>query len=244
MDHHSGIRANGSDQEYSRKPILKNAEGYGAWETKMSTILEGEECWDLVQGLEPEPLSLGVQVGVDGDGVEDPADQADIALRAARDAEIKSWKKRFRKAASLITSSVDDGMVQMLKVHNKNPILIWAALSADFNTVTPAQEAIATQNFLGFVVSEDDSYLTTKHNFDELLRKVIEQGGVVSATIQRQTLLGALPEKFDMLRESFYAQTPAPPISYLWGRMFDMDTTQKKRAVQNEAAGLRAEGLY
>ena len=69
-------------------------------------------------------MSLRVQVVEDGDGVEDPADQTDIARRTERLAEIKDWKRRFRKAASLITSSVDDCMVEMLDVHNKNPILI------------------------------------------------------------------------------------------------------------------------
>ena len=56
----SGIRATGSDQDHSRKTLLKNATGYGAWKTKVSTILEGEECWELVQGIELEPMSLGV----------------------------------------------------------------------------------------------------------------------------------------------------------------------------------------
>ena len=114
----SGIRATGSDQEHSRKPLLNNAAGYGAWKTKMSTALEGEECWDLVQGIELEPISLRVRVVEDGDGVEDPADRIDIARRTERLAEIKDWKRRYTKAAAMITSSVDDYMVQMLDVHN------------------------------------------------------------------------------------------------------------------------------
>ena len=210
----------------------------------MSTILEGEECWELVQGIELEPRSLGVQVVGDGDGVDDPADQADIALRTERAAEIKDWKRRFRKAASMITQSVDDSMVQMLDVHNKNPILIWAALREDYNTVTPAQLAQAVHNFSGYIVTEDDTFLQLKHNFDELLRKVIEQGGAISSVEQLQTLLGALPMKYDILRESFYSMTPAPPISYMWSRLYDIETTQLKREAQSEASGMRGEVLY
>ena len=240
----SGIRASSSDHEYTRKPVLKNAAGYGAWETKMSTILEAEECWELVQGLEPEPEDLNVDSVEDGDAIEDPAGQADIAIRSARLTEIKDWRRRYRKAASLITQSVDDSLVQMLNVHNKNPVLIWAALAADYNIVSPAQEAAATHNFLSFTVSEDDSYLTMKHNFDELLRKVIEQKGTVSAAQQLQTLLGALPEKFDLLRESFFLSPVPPSITFMWARLFDMETTKNKRAAQNEAAGMRAEVLF
>ena len=240
MSLHSGIRASSSDRESTRKPVLKGAAGYGAWEIKMSTILEAEECWDLTQGLEEEPEEIDFSEDEDGT-INDGTDPVEIKERLA---EIKDWKRRFRKAASLITQSVDDSLVQMLSVHKKNPILIWAALASDFNTVTPAQRASAIHNFHGYVVTEEESFLTMKHNFNELLRRVTEQGGSVSASSQIQTLLGALPQKFDMLRESFFAQTPAPNISYLWSRMFDMESTQKKRAAQSEAAGLRAEVLY
>ena len=48
MASHSGIRARDSEGEYSRKPILKNAEGYGAWSTKMETILDADDCWEIV----------------------------------------------------------------------------------------------------------------------------------------------------------------------------------------------------
>ena len=179
-----------------------------------------------------------MQVVEDGDAVEDPADQADIALRTERLAKIKDWKKRYRKAASLITQSVDDSMVQMLDVHNKNPVFIWAALRADYDSVIPAQEAIATHNFFGYFVTKDDTFLTMKHNFYELLRKVVE------LFQQLQTLLGTLPEKYDILREYFYSLTPAPSISYMWARLFDIGTTQIKRVAMSDSTGMRGEVLY
>ena len=65
----SGIRATGSDrEEYSRKPILKNAAGYVAWATKMELVLDGEDCWNIVDGSELEPNELGWVV--------DPGDEA------------------------------------------------------------------------------------------------------------------------------------------------------------------------
>ena len=64
-----------------------------------------------------------------------------------------------------------------------------------------------------------------KKNFNELLRKFTEQGGAVSIADRLQTLLGALPEKFDMLRESYFAQTNAPNIDYIWNTIFDIDTS-------------------
>ena len=65
------------------------------------------------------------------------------------------------------------------------------ALSADYNTVTPAQRSLARQDFQAFRVTEDESYLEIKQRFNELLRKVHEQNGVVSVEDQLQTLLGS-----------------------------------------------------
>ena len=187
----------------------------------MSTILDAEECWDIVIEAELEPQSLDYSDD-DDEGVEDVPSPAEIATRVL---EIKDRRRRFKKAASLITQSVDDSLVQMLNVHNKNPILIWAALASDFNTITPAQQSLARQDFQNFVITEDETHLEIKQNFKELLRKVVAQNGTVSAADQLQTLLGALPERFDMLRESFFAQPRRPDIEFLWMRMFDIETT-------------------
>ena len=54
-----------------------------------------------------------------------------------------------------------------------------------------------------------------KQRFNELLREVGGQNGVVSAEDQLQTLLGSLPAKFDILRETYFSMTPAPNINYL-----------------------------
>ena len=132
----------------------------------------------------------------------------------------------------------------MLDVHDQNPILIWAALKEDYNTVTSAQLAQASHNFLGYTITEDDTFLQLKHNFDELLRKVVEQGGAISPAEQLQTLLGALPMKYDVLRESFYSAIPTPPISYMWSRLFDIETTQIKRDALSDSARMRAGVLF
>ena len=83
-----------------------------------------------------------------------------------------------------MTQSVDDSLVQMLNVHSKNPILIWVALAADFSTITPEQLSLARQDFQNFVITEDETFLETKQNFNELLRKVVAQRGAISPADQ------------------------------------------------------------
>ena len=98
----SGIRANGSNRgEYTRKQILKDMAGYSAWSTKMETILDADDCWDIVIGTEIEPNELGWVVGEGQEGA--PAAVVDAAKEAIRALEIKDWKRRFKKAASVIT---------------------------------------------------------------------------------------------------------------------------------------------
>ena len=50
----SGIKANGSG-EYVKKIILKDAEGYGPWKTKVIAILDAEDCWEIDNGTKTEP---------------------------------------------------------------------------------------------------------------------------------------------------------------------------------------------
>ena len=50
--------------------------------------------------------------------------------------------------------------------------------------------------------------------------------------------------KYDILSESFYSMIPAPPISYMWSRLFDIETTQLKRDALSESSGMRGEVLY
>ena len=144
----------------------------------------------------------------------------------AREIEIEVWKKRLKKVASLITQTIDDSIVMSMDVHDRNPVLMWAQLAADYNTITTAQKSTARNFFLNFSIVEDETYHVIKQNFNELLRKVTEQGGAVSDADRLQTLLGALPQKLDMLRESYFAETNNPNIDYIWNIMFDIETTQ------------------
>ena len=162
MASHSGIRARDFDRgEYSRKPIIKDAAGYGAWKVKTETILDANDCWEIVQGTQLEPLDLAQVIDFDAEGaaVDNPRTAADVIAITARREEIKDWRRRFKKAASLITQSVDDGIVQTLSVHGKDPKLMWDALSADYNTVTPVQQSLARQDFQAFRVTEDETYV-------------------------------------------------------------------------------------
>ena len=217
----SGIRETSSDLgDYPKRALLKNATGYVACTTKMELTLDGEDCWDIVRGAEVEPDEMGWVVDP---GEEEQAPDVQIAAEATRALEIKDWKRRFKKAASLITQGVDESLVRVLRVHNKNPILMWARLSANVNKVSPAQLSIARRDFQNYHMEEVEAYLVSKHNFDDLVQQVTTQGGTVTESEQMLTLIGSLPEKLENIRDTFYAHTPEPDIEYIWSRLYDID---------------------
>ena len=181
----SGIRASGSGiREFAKKIALKDAASYGPWKEKLTSILDAEDCWEIVNGTELEPDEIDT---VEDDSDDDPADNKSEVV--AREIEIKDWRKRSKKVASLITQTVDDTIVMSLDVHNRNPFLMWAQLASDYNTVTPAQRSTARKDFLNFSIAEDETHLEIKQKFNELLRRITGQRGVVSTADQLQTLL-------------------------------------------------------
>ena len=148
MASHSGIRASESGTgEYVKKIVLKDAASYGPWKAKLTSILDAEECWEIVNGTELEPNENAT---VEDDSDDDLPDNRSEVV--AREIEIKDWRKRSKKAASLITQIVDDSIVMSLDVHNRNPVLMWAQLASDYNNVTPAQRSTALKNFLTSVL--------------------------------------------------------------------------------------------
>ena len=82
--------------------ISKDREGYGPWKTKVTALLDSEECWEIVNGIESEPGEVA------------PIAAADNALTLvnevavdSRRGEIKEFRRRFKKAAFLITETLD-----------------------------------------------------------------------------------------------------------------------------------------
>ena len=57
----SGIKASGS--EYVKNIILKDAVTYGPWRAKIISILDAEDCWEIIEGTEHEPKQLALREG-------------------------------------------------------------------------------------------------------------------------------------------------------------------------------------
>ena len=59
------------------------------------------------------------------------------------------------------------------------------------------------------------------------------EGGAIDVADTLETSLNALLEKFDILLESYFAQTPTSEIEYVWDVLYDIETTGK----ENSTAG-------
>lgn len=115
----------------------------------METILDAEDCWEIVLGTEVIPIDLTPVATLVVFGaaaiVVVAHTAAELLVIATRVKERKDFIKRVRRAATIITTSIDDGMVQTSEFHNNDPKLMWDALAAAYDTVTPAQLSFGRQ---------------------------------------------------------------------------------------------------
>lgn len=114
-------------------------------------------------------------------------------------AKLKDYNKRTKKAASLISQTVDDNIVMSLDVHKRDPRTMWGHLARDYNIVMPVQRMAARKVFVDMTIPEESTHLDIKHNFNELLKKVTMQGGAISVDEPLQASLEALRAKYGVL---------------------------------------------
>ena len=115
----SGIRASGlGSGDYVKKILLKDVATYGPWKAKLTSILDAEDCWEMVNGTEVEPTRIAIV----NDADDAPENKVEVDIRLA---EIKDYRKRSKKAASLIIQTIDDSIVMSLDVHGRDPVLMW-----------------------------------------------------------------------------------------------------------------------
>ena len=138
-------------------------------------------------------------------------------------------------------------MVLTLDVCERDPVRMWQKLATNYNKVTDYQRASARKAFLNFKIKMEDNYLRVQHQYNELLRQITVLGGEVTNEDKRDTLLGALPRKYDVLKEAYFPQGAVgelPHINYIWGRMYDIETTRNQRAEERGASALAGEVYY
>lgn len=238
-DSTGGIRASGSGSvaEQLRRISLTDEISFGPWKSKLTSVMVSEDCMGIVNGTELEPVEIAEVINGDRIVMNDAAVER-------RHNEVKSWRKRYNKASSLITQSLDNSIVMSLDVHQGNPILMWTQLNADYNIVSDALKTSSRTDFLTFMMEEEDSLFDSKFRFGDLLRKVTEQGGAISVEDRLATLLGSLPPKFHLVRDVYYGQRPLPNIQYLWDMMSISEKAVKRRLAMLEASGSGGGAYY
>ena len=99
--------------KYVKKIVLKDSASYGPSKAKITSILHAEDVWEIVNGIKPEP---GEPPEVADEAHDFAIDVNNEAVKK-RQIEIKAFRKRAKKATSLITQTIDDSIVRSLDVH-------------------------------------------------------------------------------------------------------------------------------
>ena len=233
----SGIRAGSEEGSYTRRISLTGAENYGAWKAKLKTILNAEDCLQIVHGVETCPDEvLAIEDGVDG-----VMNQVAMNTNVA---DLRDFGKRSRKAASLIMQTVSDKISITIESLSDDPMAMWLKLKNDYEQVSPALKQLAKREFLAFEMADEEKCIDSKNRFENLVGNCVLQNLVISEEDQVLTLMDAIPEKYDPLKDTYYNNTPLPGIAWLWGRLTEKEIIERKREGKMHASALAAESFY
>ena len=70
------------------------------------SILDADDCWEIVDGTKLEPNEIAKME--DADNQDNRDNRAKVGKRQT---DIRDFRKRMKKAASLITQTLDDSIV-------------------------------------------------------------------------------------------------------------------------------------
>ena len=91
----SGIRASGSGSgDYVKKILLKDVASYGPWKVKLTSILDVEDCWEIVNGTEVEPTRIAIV----NDADDAPENKVEVDIRLAEIKASESVQRRPRRS--------------------------------------------------------------------------------------------------------------------------------------------------
>ena len=128
--------------------------------------------------------------------------------------ELKDFGRRYKKATSLITNSIDDKIVIMLKGLS-GPVAIWKKLAADFNMKSAGITQMMKKDFLMFNVDGGESVLQIKYRFEYELEKCRSNGIGLEAAKLAITLLDALDGTYDAMKESYWNHEPLQSMDWI-----------------------------
>lgn len=86
--------------------------------------------------------------------------------------------------------------------------------------------------------------IDSRHRFDLLVEKCVNQGHVPTEEEKAMTILDALPKEMSSLVDTFYTNDPLPVSNWLWMRLLERELGDRKRENRELATSFSGLRLY
>ena len=86
--------------------------------------------------------------------------------------------------------------------------------------------------------------IDSRHRFDLLVEKCVNQGHVPKEEEKAMKILDALPKDMSSLVNTFYNNDPLPVSNWLWMRLLERELADRKRETRELATSFSGLGLF
>ena len=164
---HSGIRA--------RYCIMDgDKDTFQAWRSKASATLGDAECLEICKGTKTIPTEVTARFDDD----HWPINEAKMEQYTL---DVKSFRKRSKKAVMLLMQLVSDDIATSLEQFERDQKAMWDYLTEEYDKVSPELRQIAKEKLNSFRIDEKMSVREIKNTFLSIIRECVHQKFTVSA---------------------------------------------------------------
>ena len=202
-----------------------NGKNFGAWSTKVFAALDEADALRITQRKETIPVEVLPAL----DALGNVNNQAQMDENVA---DLKDFGKRFKRGVSIPTQSIDDSLVQLLNSVPRHPADIWEKIERDFNKVSPGITHQMKEELRAFHIDPNEDAVLVQHRLELLVDKCRQKKYFPTDEDVSMTLLDALDESYESLRNTYWVTSPLPSIGWIYTQIDD----KKRRAKRSEGA--------
>ena len=194
-------------EEHKSYSIEKlNESNYRSWSQVVESHLDDQELWEVVQGMEAQPVAPTIPAGTS----ESTPESTEAAL-AEYNTKLEAWTRKAKKARKLILSSISPSVMTYVE-GTKSSVEMWKILEERYKPKTRVTLRQLQRQFNTVKMTDDDGDME-KHlqKVERLKRQIEEQGEKISESSYISVLLNCAPSRYDVQISIMEAQDDVTP---------------------------------
>ena len=149
---------------------------FQAWRFEASATLDDAECLEICKGTETIPTEVTARY----DDEHWPTNEGELEQYTL---DVKSFRKRSKKALMLLMQLVSDDIATSLEQFERDPKAMWDYLTEEYDKVSPELRQIAKENLNSFRIDEKMQVRDMKNTFMSIMRECVHRKFRVSTAL-------------------------------------------------------------